>query len=59
MAQVEVKDTTGKTVETAEVADTVFGIEPHTFAVHQVVRSQMAARRAGTHATKTRGKVSG
>ena len=59
MAQVEVKDTTGKTVETAEVADTVFGIEPHTFAMHQVVRSQMAARRAGTHATKTRGKVSG
>ncbi len=59
MAQVEVKDTTGKTVETAEVADSVFGIAPHTFAVHQVVRSQMAARRSGTHATKTRSMVSG
>ncbi len=59
MAQVEVKDTTGKTVETTEVADHVFGIEPHPFAVHQVVRSQMAARRSGTHATKTRSKVSG
>ena len=59
MAQVEVRDANGKTVETAELADSVFGVEPHVFAMHQVVRSQMAARRSGTHATKTRGKVRG
>lgn len=59
MAQVEVRDMNGKTVETAQLADGVFGIEPHVFAMHQVVRSQMAARRSGTHATKTRGKVRG
>ena len=59
MAQVEVKDTAGKTVETAQLAEGVFGIEPHVFAMHQVVRSQMAARRSGTHSTKTRGMVTG
>ena len=49
----------GKKVGTAELADGVFGIEPNTFVVHQVVRSQLAARRAGTHDTQTRGEVSG
>ncbi len=59
MATVEVKDTTGKKVGSAEVADTVIAIEPNTFAVHQVVRSQMAARRQGTQSTKGRSDVSG
>jgi large subunit ribosomal protein L4 len=59
MATVEVKDTTGKKVGSAEIADTVIAIEPNTFAVHQVVRSQMAARRQGTHSVKGRSDVSG
>ena len=59
MAKIEIKDTAGKKVGSADLADGVFGIEPNTFAVHQVVRSQQAARRAGTHSTLTRGKVSG
>jgi large subunit ribosomal protein L4 len=59
MATVDIKDTTGTKVGSVELADAVFGIEPHTFAVHQVVRSQMAARRAGTHSTKTRSDVQG
>ena len=59
MAKFEIKDAKGKKVGTAEVADAVFAIEPNTHVVHQVVRSQMAARRAGTHQTKTRGFVSG
>ena len=59
MATVEVKDTKGKKVGTADVADAVFAIQPNTHAVHLVVRSQMAARRSGTHDTKTRGQVSG
>jgi large subunit ribosomal protein L4 len=59
MATVEVKDSTGKKVGKAEVADAVFAIEPNTFAVHQVVRSQMAARRQGTQSTKGRSDVSG
>ena len=59
MATIEVQDTTGKKVGTADLADEVFGIEPNTFAMHQVVRSQLAARRAGTHGTRTRGEVRG
>jgi large subunit ribosomal protein L4 len=59
MAKVEIKDLAGKKVGSSDLADGVFGIEPNTFAVHQVVRSQQAARRAGTHSTLTRGKVSG
>ena len=59
MATVEVKDMKGKKVATAELADAVFGVTPNTHVVHLVVRSQMAARRAGTHDSKTRGQVSG
>jgi len=59
MATVEVKDSTGKKVGQADVADAVFAIEPNSFAVHQVVRSQMAARRQGTHSVKGRSDVSG
>ena len=59
MATFDIKDTKGKKVGTAKVADAVFSIEPNTHVVHQVVRSQMAARRSGTHQTKTRGLVSG
>jgi len=59
MATVDVKDTSGKKVGSADLADAVFSIEPNTFAVHQVVRSQMAARRQGTHASKGRSDVSG
>lgn len=59
MATVEIKDTKGKKVGTADLAESIFGIKPNTHAVHLVVRSQMAARRSGTHDTKTRGEVRG
>lgn len=59
MATVDIKDTTGTKVGSVELPDAVFGVEPNTFVVHQVVRSQMAARRAGTHNTKTRSDVRG
>jgi large subunit ribosomal protein L4 len=59
MATLDIKDTKGKKAGTVTVADTIFAIEPNTHAMHQVVRSQMAARRAGTHDTKGRSEVSG
>jgi large subunit ribosomal protein L4 len=59
MATVEIKNMKGAKVGTAELSSTVFGVDPNTHAVHLVVRSQMAGRRAGTHQTKTRGEVSG
>jgi large subunit ribosomal protein L4 len=37
----------------------VFGVTPHVPVMHQVVRAQLAARRAGTQSTRTRAEVSG
>ena len=42
-----------------ELNEDIFGIEPNTDVMHQVVTAQLAARRAGTHSTKTRAEVRG
>jgi large subunit ribosomal protein L4 len=57
--QLDVVDIQGKKVGALEVADAVFGapIKEHLF--WEVVKAQRAARRAGTHATKTREFVRG
>jgi large subunit ribosomal protein L4 len=39
--------------------DAAFGVEFHGPLVHETVRAEQAARRQGTHSTKTRGKVRG
>ena len=59
MATIDIKTAEGKKAGTAELADSVFGIEPNVPVMHQVVRMQRAGWRAGTHETKTRGKVRG
>ena len=59
MATIDIKTAEGKTASTAELADSVFGIEPNVPVMHQVVRMQRASWRAGTHNTRTRGQVSG
>ena len=59
MATIDIKTAEGKTLESAELADSVFGIEPNVPVMHQVVRMQRASWRAGTHDTKTRGQVRG
>ena len=42
-----------------ELDTEIFGIEPNVPVMHQVVTAQLAARRAGTHSTKTRAEVRG
>ncbi len=59
MATIDIKTAEGKVASTAELADSVFGIEPNIPVMHQVVRMQRASWRAGTHNTLTRGKVRG
>ena len=59
MATIDIKDAQGKAAGTAELADSVFGIEPNVPVMHQVVRAQRASWRAGTHSTRTRGMVRG
>lgn len=54
-----VHDAAGKEVETIEVDDAVFGIEPNAPVVHQAFVASMANKRVGTASTKTRGEVRG
>ncbi len=44
---------------TVELNSDIFGIEPNMAVMHQVVTAQLAAKRAGTHSTKTRAEVRG
>jgi large subunit ribosomal protein L4 len=52
-------DKTGKTVGNVELSDELFAAPVNTAVLHQVVTAQLAARRTGTHDTKTRGEVRG
>ncbi|HCB33670.1 MAG TPA: 50S ribosomal protein L4 [Acidimicrobiaceae bacterium] len=49
----------GGTAGKVELDAQVFGIEPNMAVLHQVVTAQLAARRSGTHNTKTRAEVRG
>jgi large subunit ribosomal protein L4 len=49
----------GTKTGTVELKSEIFGIEPNMAVMHQVVTAQLAAARAGTHSTKTRGEVRG
>jgi large subunit ribosomal protein L4 len=59
MASVSIKTQSGSEAGTADLADEVFGIEPNIPVMHQVVTAQLAAKRQGTHSTKTRSEVRG
>jgi large subunit ribosomal protein L4 len=59
MSKLAVKSQKGTDSGSVELDDTVFGIEPNVAVMHQVVTAQLAARRAGSHNTKTRAEVRG
>jgi large subunit ribosomal protein L4 len=59
MATVEIVDKERKAAGTAELPDAVFAAEVKAHLLHHVVTAQLAARRAGTHDTRTRRDVSG
>jgi large subunit ribosomal protein L4 len=50
---------TGKDLGTVELPETLFDAQVNEALIHQAVTAQLAARRAGTHDTKTRGQVAG
>ena len=56
---VDVLNAKGKKAGTAELPAEVFDVQTNVPLIHQVVVAQLAAARQGTHATKTRGEVSG
>jgi large subunit ribosomal protein L4 len=59
MPKVSVFNVSGKVVGEIELADSVFGIEPHKSVLHDAVVMQLASLRAGTHKTKGRSEVRG
>ena len=59
MASVDLKNASGKSAGSIDVADELFGIQPNVPVMDQVVTAQLAHRRSGTQSTKTRGEVSG
>jgi large subunit ribosomal protein L4 len=56
---VDVHDRQGNVVDTAELDDSVWGIEPNIPVMHQAFLRQLANARLGTRDTKTRGEVRG
>ncbi len=59
MAKIDIKDASGKSVGQAELADSVYGIEPNMHVMHRSVLAQQNSWRQGTANTKTRSMVSG
>ena len=59
MPNIEVLDTTGKKVGEVELSDAVFGIEPNTVVMHQLVVNYLANKRQGTQSALTRAEVRG
>lgn len=57
--KLDVVSTTGTKAGTVDAPDELFGIEPNTAVLHQVVTAQLAHKRSGTHSTKTRAEVKG
>lgn len=59
MAVTEVFNTDNKKVGDVELNDALFGLEVKQHILHDVVKMQLANRRAGTASTKTRSEVRG
>jgi len=57
--QIDVVDIEGKKVGQMDIADEVFAVEVKQPLLWEAVKAQQAARRAGTHSTKTRQFVNG
>ncbi|MEG3585766.1 MAG: 50S ribosomal protein L4 [Actinomycetota bacterium] len=59
MSKVDILKSDGAKAGSVDLDDSIFGIEPNISVMHQVVNGQLAAKRAGTHNTKTRAEVRG
>ncbi len=54
MPKVDILNMEGSVVDSLELNDAVFGIEPNHSALHQVVKAQLANKRQGTQSALTR-----
>ncbi len=59
MPKANLYNMSGKKVGDMDLSEAVFGIEPNTFVVHDVVKNHLANCRQGTQSALTRAEVSG
>ena len=59
MSAIKVLNMAGAEVGTVELNDSIFGVEPNTAIVHEVVKNHLANCRQGTQSALTRAEVSG
>ncbi len=59
MVKVATYNAAGTQTGETELPESIFGLRPHRPVLHQALVAELANRRAGTHATKTRGQVRG
>lgn len=59
MPKVDLFNQNGEKVGDLQLADSVFGVEVNTYAMHQVVKALLANKRQGTQSAKTRAEVAG
>ena len=59
MPTIDVYNVEGKKVNTVDLKEEIFGIEPNEALVHSVLINFLANQRQGTQSTKTRAEVSG
>ena len=57
--QIDIVNIEGKKVGQVDLADAVFGTKVKDYLLWEIVKAQQAAKRAGTHDTKTRSEVRG
>jgi large subunit ribosomal protein L4 len=57
--QVPVRNVDGKVVDSIDLNEAIFGIQPHESVMHQALVRQLSNARLGTAKTKTRGEVRG
>ncbi len=59
MATIDVKNIKSETVSQIDLSDMIFGVTPKSCVLHEVVRLQLACKRAGTASVKHRSDVKG
>jgi large subunit ribosomal protein L4 len=59
MPEVEIKDKNNNTIEKITLRDDIFGVHAKQSVLHDAVVNFLANQRQGTHATKTKGLISG
>ena len=59
MSAIKVLNMAGAEVGTVELNDSIFGVEPNTAVVHEVVKNHLTNCRQGTQSALTRAEVSG